>query len=43
MHSNSIYEVEYSDGEISQLTDNIISENILWQVDSEGNHYQVLT
>ena len=28
---------------MEQLSDNIIAENILSQVGSDGNHYQVLT
>ena len=43
MHEKSLYEVEYYDGTTEKLEDNIIAENILSQVDSEGHHYQVLT
>ena len=43
MHDNYLYEVEYPDGTTEQLADNIIAENMLSQVDSEGHHYQVLT
>ena len=43
MHDKSVYEVEYHDETTEQLTANIISENILEQVDSEGHHYRVLT
>ena len=38
-----VYEVDYTDGRTEKLTANIISENTLSQVDSEGHHYQVLT
>ena len=37
MHHNSLYKVEYPDGTTEQLVDNIIAENILSQVDSEGH------
>ena len=43
MHDKSLYEVEYPDGTTEQLAANIIAENMLSQVDSEGHHYQVLT
>ena len=43
INDKSLYEVEYPDGTTKQLAANIIAENILSQVDSEGNHYQVLT
>ena len=43
MHDKSLYEVEYPDGTTEQLVDNIIAENMMSQVDSEGYHYQVLT
>ena len=43
MHEKSLYEVEYTDGTTEQLVANIIAENIMSQVDSEGHHYQVLT
>ena len=43
MHDKSLYEVEYPDGTTEQLAANIIAENILSQVDSEGHHYQVFT
>ena len=42
MHEKSAYEVEYPDGTTEKLTSNIISENMLSQVESEGHHYQVL-
>ena len=38
-----VYEVKYPDGTKEQLADNIIDENILSKVDSEGCHYQVVT
>ena len=43
MHENSLYKVECTDVTTEKLEANIIAENILSQVDSEGNHYQVLT
>ena len=43
MHDKSLYEVEYDGGITEQLAANIIAENMLSQVDSEGHHYQVLT
>ena len=43
VHDKSLYEVEYPDVTTEQLAANIIAENILSQVDSEGHHYQVLT
>ena len=43
MHDKSLYEFEYPDGMTEQLSSNIIAENMLSQVDSEGHHYQVLT
>ena len=43
MHGNSLYEAEYPDGKTEQLSANIITENMMSQVDSEGHHYQVLT
>ena len=43
MHDNYFYEVEYPDGTTEQLADNIIAENMMSQVESEGRHYQVLT
>ena len=38
-----LYKVEYPDGTTDQLADNIIAENMMSQVDSEGYNYQVLT
>ena len=43
MHNKFIYEGEYTDGTMEQLTANIISENMLSQVDHEFHHNQVLT
>ena len=43
IHDKYLYEVEYTDGTTEQLVANIIAENILSQVDSEGHQYQVLT
>ena len=43
MHDKSVYEVEYPDVIIDQMTANIIAENILSQVDSEGSHYPFFT
>ena len=43
MHDKSVCEVEYLDGIMEQLAANIIAENMISQVDSEGHHYQVLT
>ena len=43
MHDKSVYEVDYTDGTMDQLTDNMIAENMLSQVDSEGHHYQMFT
>ena len=41
MHDKSVYEVKCTDGTTEKLTDNIIAENKLSQVDFEGNHYKV--
>ena len=38
-----VYEVEKYDTNKQQLESNIICENMLSQVDSEGNNYQALT
>ena len=43
IHDKSLDEVEYPDGMMEQLSDNIIAENILSLVVSEGNNYQLLT
>ena len=34
----NLYEVSFPNGLTEELTDNVISENILYQVDSEGHH-----
>ena len=39
MHDKSLYKVEYPDGTTEQLVANIIAENMMSQVDSEGHHY----
>ena len=38
-----LYEVEYTDGTAEKQTANIIAENMMSQVDSQGHQYQVLT
>ena len=43
MHNKSLYKVEYPDETTEQLEANIISENMMSQVYSEGHHYQLLT
>ena len=43
MHDKYLYEVEYPDGTTEQPEANIIAENVMSQVDSEGHHYQVPT
>ena len=43
MQDKSLYEVEYPYGTTEKLAANIIAENMISQVDSEGHHYQVLT
>ena len=43
VHDKSLYEVEYPDGTTEQLVANIITENMMSHIDSEGHHYQVLT
>ena len=43
MHYKSLYEVKYPDGTTEQLAANIIAENVMSLVDSEGHHYQVIT
>ena len=40
--NTSLYEVEFSDGYVEELQYNIITENMISQVDSEGYHYQLL-
>ena len=43
MHYKYLYEVEHPEGTTEKLADNIIAENMMSQVDSEGHHYKVLT
>ena len=43
MHEKYLYEVEYPDGMTEKIAANIIAENLMSQVDTEGHHYQVLT
>ena len=43
MSDKSVYEFKYPDGTMEKLTAKIIDENILSQVDTEGQQYQVLT
>ena len=38
-----VYEVEYSDGHKKSLVANLIAENMLSQVDDEGNRFQLLS
>ena len=40
--NSSLYEVEFPDGHSEELQYNIIAENMMSQVDSEGHHYQLL-
>ena len=40
--NTALYEVEFSDGHVEELQYNIIAENMISQVDSEGHHYQLL-
>ena len=37
-----IYEVEFADGEVREYTANLIAEGMLTQVDTEGNHLQLM-
>lgn len=39
---HSLYKVDFSDGASREVTANIIAENMLSQVDSEGTHFQLL-
>ena len=39
---HSLYEVSFTNVQTEDLTANMISENMISQVDSEGHHYQVL-
>ena len=43
MNYKYLYEVEHPEGTTEKLADNIIAENMMSQVDSEGHHYKVLT
>ena len=43
MYGYSVYKFNNCDGNMEQLKDNIIAENILSKVDSEGHQYKVLT
>ena len=38
----SLYEVSFTDGQTEELTSNVITENMISHVDSEGHHYQVI-
>ena len=40
--NTSLYEVQFPDGHVEELQYNIIAENMMSQVDSEGHHYQLL-
>ena len=40
--NTSLYEVEFPDGHVEELQYNIIAENMMSQVDSEGHHWQLL-
>ena len=42
-HDKSLYEVYYPYGTMEQLTANILAENMISKVDSEGRHCQVFT
>ena len=39
---HSLYEVSFTNGQTEELKSNVIAENMLYQVDSEAHHYQVL-
>ena len=43
MNDKYVHGVYYHDGTTEHMKANIIAENILSQVDSEGNHYKLLT
>ena len=43
MHDKLFCELDFPDGTTEKLTDDIIAEKILPQVDFESHHYQVLT
>ena len=38
-----LYEVEFPDGHMEELQYNVIAENMMSQVDSEGHYYQILS
>ena len=40
--NTSLYEVEFPDGHVEELQYNIIAENMMSQVESEGHHWQLL-
>jgi hypothetical protein len=37
-----MYEIEYNDGHVEELTANVIAENLISQVDEEGRHQMML-
>ena len=39
---HSFYEVSFHNDQMEKLTTNVIAENMLYQVDSDGHQYQVL-
>ena len=39
---HSLYEVSFPNGQTEDLTENVIDDNMISQVDSEVHHYQVL-
>ncbi len=43
MLDHSLYEVAYPDGTSEKIMANIIAENMMSQIDSEGRHYQLLS
>ena len=43
MLDHSLYQVTYPDGTSEKIMANIIAENMMSQVDSEGHHYQLLS
>ena len=42
MLNTLVYDVEFPDGTVKQYAANVIAENVLSQVDSEGHHNQTL-
>ena len=40
--NTALYEVQFPDGHVKEVQYNIIAENMMSQVDSEGHHYQFL-